>query len=109
MDCFLIFYINRANRIFTDREEPRKIFWDTYNLFKENPDKPNDIKVITYYGIGGIGKTCLLQQLRKELVYKIEKPQYIYIDFNTTKDTRAVLKNMRNKLKNEYNFELTNV
>jgi len=97
--------VPQANKIFTDREDPRKLFWNTYSEFKNNLDKPNDIKVITYYGVGGIGKTSLLIQLRKELKEKITHPQFVYFDFNTATDARTVLKKIRNILQNDYNFE----
>lgn len=51
-----------AENLFTDREEPRKAFWKLYNEME-----PGDYEVITYYGIGGIGKTTLLRQIGKEM------------------------------------------
>jgi len=95
-----------ANKLFTDREEPRKVFWDTYQLFKENMknSQENEIKVITYYGIGGIGKTSLLKQIKTELVDKINKPLQIYIDFEDNPDMLAILIKMRNLLQKNYQF-----
>lgn len=97
--------IPQANRLFTDREEQRSVFWNAYNELKSNLDTINDIKVITYYGVGGIGKSKLLGKLITEMKEKVKNPQYIYIDFNINNDPRAVLKSMRNKLQNDYNFE----
>ena len=48
--------VPQASRIFTDREEPRKSFWKCYNRFKENM-KDGDVKVLVYYGVGGIGSS----------------------------------------------------
>jgi phenylpyruvate tautomerase PptA (4-oxalocrotonate tautomerase family) len=97
----------QANKMFTDRDMPRNVFWNAYNDFKKNISlqEENEIKVITYYGIGGIGKTSLLKKLRTELTEKVMKPKSIYVDLNTTQDTRAILKNMRNNLQSHYNFE----
>ena len=97
--------VPQANRVFTDREKPRKVFWDTYDTLKLNMDKLNDIAVVTFYGIGGIGKTSLIKQLMNELTEKIPQPKYIYIDFKNVKDTIAVLKSMRNSLQSDYNFQ----
>jgi len=97
----------QANKLFTDREEPRKVFWDTYNRFKENIQnaQDNEIKVITYYGIGGIGKTSLLKQIKNELTTRVEKPLILMIDFEENPDTLAVLTKIRNLLQNTYHFD----
>ena len=47
----------QANKIFTDREEPRASFWKNYERCKNNMNGDGEIRVLTYYGIGGIGKT----------------------------------------------------
>ena len=54
-----------AEQLFTDREEPRKAFWDIYDNMSAG-----EYMVLSYYGIGGIGKTTLLKQLIKELYEK---------------------------------------
>lgn len=99
--------VPQANRIFTDREEPRKVFWDSYNLFKNNlkNSKENDIKVITYYGIGGIGKTSLLKQIRKELKDNSKQPIYIHIDFEENNDMFAVLTKIRDLFQKQFRFD----
>ncbi|NLM45061.1 MAG: hypothetical protein GX201_13810, partial [Clostridiales bacterium] len=96
----------QANKLFTDREEPKKVFWNTYQIFKENirNSQENEIKVITYYGIGGIGKSSLLKQIRRELHESIEKPLYISIDFAENTDMLSILIKMRNLLQNAYGF-----
>ena len=57
-----------AEELFTDREEPRKAFWDMYNSMEKGCSD-----VITYYGTGGIGKTRLLEQLCYEIKEKTPK------------------------------------
>ena len=96
--------IVKATRKFTDRELPRKVFWDKYNLMKENISNLEDIYVITYYGLGGIGKSRLLRQIIEELKENEKKPYYILYDFETSQDTRAVLSMIKNKAEKDYNF-----
>lgn len=50
-----------AVREFTDRDEPTKAF---LRAFEQKI--PTDYKVLTYYGIGGIGKSRLLKELYKK-------------------------------------------
>lgn len=56
--------IRNARQLFTDREEPRQAFWNTLRKLEENPKSS---QVITYYGEGGIGKTWLLQDIKRRL------------------------------------------
>ena len=64
--------------LFTDREEPRKFFWDIYNSIEKGSSN-----VITYYGMGGIGKSWLLKRLCYELKEKNPKkmPNYAFCSF----------------------------
>ncbi len=43
-----------AHQLFTDRDEPRKAYWDALRVLEEHP---RQTYVITYYGEGGIGKS----------------------------------------------------
>ena len=84
--------IPQANKVFTDREEPRKSFWKLFEKLKANISEGDDIQVLSYYGIGGIGKTSLLRKLMAEMNEKIESPP------------RTVLDSLRNILTEKYNF-----
>lgn len=101
--------VERATRKFTDREEPRKVFWDKYNMMRNNFSNLEDIFVITYYGISGIGKSALLRKIVQEIKEKAEankeKPYYLLYDFEVAQDPETVLTFMKNKLENEYNFD----
>lgn len=99
--------IPQANKLFTDREEPRKVFWDAYQLMKKQQllTGDSDLKVITYYGIGGIGKTSLIRQLKTELDQKIQKPTYLSIDLEESSDMLATLTKIRNLLQRNYHFD----
>lgn len=77
-----------AEGLFTDREEPRKAFWDTYKTVK-----PNSYEVIAYYGTGGIGKTTLLKKIASEMDERIEggAKDHVYISFEGKPDKEYVL------------------
>lgn len=67
-----------AENIFTDREEPRRAFWNVYNEMG-----PGDFEIVDYYGVGGAGKTTLLKKLRDELIERVPdgKLSYSYFSF----------------------------
>jgi len=89
--------VKSANDLFTDREEPRKAFWDVYNSMV-----PGDYTAIAYYGVGGIGKTTLLRKLAQEIDEKIPESKgfdhitYSFEDY-TTKE--AFLFNLSRQMK----------
>ena len=67
----------RAENIFTDREEPRRAFWAVYDRVKSDP---GSVEAISYYGVGGIGKSSLLFQLMRELRERApQSPNIFYI------------------------------
>ncbi len=53
-----------ASKIFTDRKKPRIAFWDIYERVRADRD---DALAISFYGIGGEGKTSTLQKLQNEI------------------------------------------
>lgn len=96
----------KATRIFTDREEPRAVFWKQYNVTKTELHQDDcNIRVLNYYGIGGIGKSSLLKKLISEMDEQLSEPRYIYIDLNICQESRAVLERMKNKLVDNYKFD----
>jgi len=100
-------FIEKATRMFTDREEPRKAFWDKYNAYKSQMDGECEISVLSYYGIGGIGKSSLLKKLMAEMEEQLRNPYYVYIDLANYKDMRHELDNLKRKLadKEKYGFK----
>ena len=95
----------KATRLFTDREEPRYAFWKNYDKCRESMrNGEGDIFVLCYYGIGGIGKSWLLEQLVVEMKEKLVKPHYVSFDFTTARDSRTVLENMKNMLTEQYRY-----
>ena len=102
----------QANKVFTDREEPRKVFWNAYKKYVENNKNgiENDIKIITYYGIGGAGKSTLLKKLQSELkeyreLSTMKNIYYTNYNFTTSVNKREILESLRNKLMKNYNFQ----
>lgn len=93
-----------AVRKFTDREQPRKVFFDRYEALKQQLPEVEDIYVVTYYGVGGIGKTTLLKKLQEELKEKVKKPYFLSYDFENSQDPKSVLRMMKTKLEQTYQF-----
>lgn len=110
-----------AQQLFTDRDEPRKAFWDTLRKLEENPGSSG---VITYYGEGGIGKSWLLRELKRntEQMYMPDKEpvfkdgfsfrgEYVPVLYNleTSSDPVEILCQLRYDLyqqKEDLNFPL---
>ena len=54
---------------FIDREETQERFFKKYEVYKEGLEN-KDISVVSYYGYGGVGKSSLMQQLKKKIKSK---------------------------------------
>lgn len=78
------FITPKAEDLFTDREEPRKAFWDVYEAMV-----PGDVSAIGFYGVGGIGKSTLIDRVKKEIDEKIVESKgldhitYSFEDYTT--------------------------
>lgn len=95
----------KATRIFTDRSDPRIAFWNKYNAVKaELQQEDSNVYVLNFYGIGGIGKSCLLKKLMSEMDEQVSSPRYVYIDLNICQESRVVLDRMKNKLADSCKF-----
>ncbi len=93
------------SELFTDREEPRRSFWKSYQKCKDGvQNNSGDIFVLTYYGVGGIGKSSLLKKLMSEMDAQMENPRYVYYDFDIRQDMTSVLISIRNILSDRYQF-----
>ena len=56
---------NKSLNNFVNRHKYKEKFWENYNKINEE-----DIKIISFYGVGGIGKTSLINELKKQLANK---------------------------------------
>ena len=68
----------RTQTIFTDREEPRRAFWNVYQRVRM---EPGSVEAISYYGVGGIGKSTLLLQLTRELRERAMTSPIVFYNF----------------------------
>ena len=107
-------YNEKASRIFTDREEPRAAFRRQYEKIKnEISAGDSEIHILSYYGIGGIGKSKLLEKLKEELAEMEENPLHVSFDFDVGDDSKmipdryTVLTELRNQLYDKYNFHFS--
>ena len=91
-----------ATRIFTARVEPRQAFWKKYNKLESNIQNIEDIYIIAYYGIGGIGKSALLKKLSEEMEEK--GVQNTLFDFETSQEPQKIMYLIKNKLERKYEF-----
>ncbi len=98
----------KATKEFTDREEPRKVFWNKYEMLKKNIQDNYPIQVISYYGFGGIGKSSLLHKLKEELHEKEPNAKMEFLDFEKLVELHNnlidILKSIRQDLKDRYQF-----
>ena len=99
----------KATKEFTDREEPRKVFWNKYNqMLHDINNEKSPIQVISFYGFGGIGKSALLHKLNEELKEQVNNSKVEFIDFEKLVDLNNnildILKVIRQDLKSKYNF-----
>lgn len=92
----------QAQRIFTDREEPRAAFWSLHErLESELRTRALDIHVLSYYGFGGIGKTSLSEKLLKEIQER-DAGDAAYYDFkNSGTDAETALSALRASLEDQ--------
>lgn len=93
---------------FTDRVEARQLFWKEYQkLSTEINEGKNgtDPKLINYYGIGGMGKTALINQLIKELSKNDKENLSIFLDAEDFNNTLDVLYSIRNILNDNYKIK----
>ena len=88
-----------VKKAFTDRDEPRKLFWEWYEKASAHRD---DFFVLSYYGIGGIGKSSLINQLCRELTDRSKL--YIKYDFESAKvlDPYNIVVGLKQTLRNKY-------
>ena len=70
----------KANKIFTDRVEPRGVFSQSVDriLLAQDPDFRKEI--VVFYGKGGIGKTSLLKELQNSYSQSVYRcyPKYTF-------------------------------
>ena len=93
-----------AVRKFTDRDEPREAF---NRIFEDAQRHTDEFNIISYYGIGGFGKTRLINELSKQLdKYNadnedLNKIAHVTYDFSRGTEKMFVLEKLRNLLKKQ--------
>ena len=87
-----------AQRQFTDREAPQESF---VNALAEVNNR--EYSILSYYGVGGIGKSTLQTHLKEQYLDQDEKSIYSWIDFDTEanrtphKALRTLARNFKQK------------
>lgn len=99
---------------FTDRIEARKLFWNEFRSLYEYKDLDTKIEeaknnnnphIINYYGIGGMGKTTLVNKLINELEEKEKGVMRIFLDLENFSSILELLYSIRNILNNDYKIK----
>lgn len=70
-----------ADKQFTDREGPRKLFQQKTKDIKDRSLAEQSYDVMMYYGVGGIGKSSLQKQLKKDLLERESEALHTSLDF----------------------------
>lgn len=94
---------NDSKKIFVDREQYTKTF-NFHLLEAEIPAISKNGMLLTYSGVGGVGKSALLKQF--EEIAKDKGKKFIYYDFKSGHtEMLQVLKDLRKKLCDDYDVE----
>ena len=92
-----------SKKIFVDREQYTKTF-NFHLLEAEIPAISKNGMLLTYSGVGGVGKSALLKQF--EEIAKNKGKKFIYCDFKSGHtEMLQVLKDLRKKLCDEYEID----
>ena len=86
----------QALKLFTDREIYRDAFWKTYDSLENGRSE-----VIYFYGVGGIGKSSLLEQIQRELEEHGNK-NYVGYNFEKKEPKVCVLYDISRQLMKKY-------
>lgn len=95
---------------FVGRDKELDLFWD---FFQNSAN--NSVKILNFYGVGGIGKSTLTQRIQLELLDKYPKTIIISLDFESLSkqnhdiDTVTFLEKFRSQISKKipcYHFDL---
>ena len=89
----------KAVREFTDRKKPQEAFKQEYEIARKKKD---EYFLLNYYGIGGIGKSELLNQIRTTFIEEKGKEYILKFDFEESTDFYYILLSWRTQLINDY-------
>ena len=99
-----------VKRLFKGREEQTKLFFDNYTkMANEIPGGTPEVKVLNYYGIEGIGKTALIDELEnKKGKNGKQNIKCVKCDLNDACDDVYALKTLRDLLYIKYKIRFPN-
>lgn len=94
--------VPKVHTMFTGRKHAREIFWREYEKWIAPSTGDADIQVLSYYGIGGIGKSALLRKLVEEL--EESRALHVFLDLGMYRESREAMESLRNKLVKVHHF-----
>jgi len=75
----------RAKKLFTNRHEERRLLADYFQAIIE-PDKKPERPIISFYGIGGVGKSTLISYVWEQFNEQNPDHKIIYINLDVDSD-----------------------
>ena len=103
--------IEKGEKHFTDREIPRDLFNNELQKMVTSVQTPGfyesddfDPSVISFFGIGGKGKTTLLHQLEMDMKEIDKSIPSVFVDFEKLSGKQAILEHIQEILEREYKF-----
>ena len=110
-------FSGNTQKIFMDRDDARKIFWEVYDALSEGIAEGDALSfVINYYGFGGIGKSelcnylndILLSNLHPNTQEELNSKSFVFSfeEIKNNCDIVEVLSCLANKFEKEFGFEI---
>jgi len=95
-----------AQRQFTDREEFQVSF---QNALANANDEDIQFNILTFYGVGGVGKSSLQKHLKEEHLDKDENSVYSWLDFeeHSHKQEHKAFRILANNFKSKFKIPFT--
>ena len=90
-------------QIYISRFDAEKYFNEEFSKLKDNFSNDEEVRVLNYNGLGGIGKTCLIEHLAQKLLAE-KSAMVVRHDFSQIIDMQNTLLSIKRQLETKYGF-----